>query len=321
MEFLGNPQSLHETVWVDSVSVKLNETFETLSKSKERKADSPEQNTKLPVNVINACKTIVCWSNEILTSYRTYTSKWLIKLFPEIISMQEIQEEDLQSSAKRIYQFYFPLFSFPPSFIHEALSTMLQYLTKSSENTSWYLKTSILPALQIAFFKNLHLLTKEAQSETLKAAVLLLSDSRVEVRQLASVTLSGMVRCSQREVIQSIRDESMANLTAAKLPKKRPGAELPPNFAWMVTQRHGSVLALSALILAFPYEVPAWVPSALMCLARCSNDPSPINLEVSRTFSEFRRTHQDTWHEDRTKFTSEQLEELSDLLISPSYYV
>jgi proteasome activator subunit 4 len=306
---------------VDSVSVKLKEMFEMLAKSKQMKADGGDQNAKLPVNVINACKTVVCWSNEILSSYRTFASKWIIKLFPEIISMQEIQEEDLQISAKRIYQFYFPLFSFPPSRIHDALSVMLQYLTKSTGNTSWYLKTSILPALQIAFFKNLHLLTKEAQSETLKAVVALLSDSRVEVRQLASVTLSGMVRCSQREVIQSIRDESMAKLSAIKMPKKRSGTDLPADFASLVAQRHGSVLALSALILAFPYEVPSWVPSALMCLARSSNDPSPVNLEVSRTFSEFRRTHQDTWHEDRTKFSSDQLEELSDLLISPSYYV
>lgn len=41
---------------------------------------------------------------------------------------------------------------------------------------------------------------------------------------------------------------------------------------------------------------------------------------IRKTFSDFRRTHSDTWHEDITKFTEDQLSLLSDMLISPSYY-
>jgi len=79
-------------------------------------------------------------------------------------------------------------------------------------------------------------------------------------------------------------------------------------------------LGLSCLVQAYPYEIPNWLPEVLVILAGCISDPSPISTTVSKTFADFRRTHQDTWHEDMTNFTENQLHLLSDLLISPSYY-
>lgn len=36
--------------------------------------------------------------------------------------------------------------------------------------------------------------------------------------------------------------------------------------------------------------------------------------------AEFRRTHQDSWHEHREQFTEDQLSILSDVFISHNYY-
>lgn len=105
-----------------------------------------------------------------------------------------------------------------------------------------------------------------------------------------------------------------------KLPKRSRGEEIPA-ITDLLVRRHGSVLALSALVLAFPYEVLDWTPKTLVAIARCAANPAPVGPEVSKTFAEFRRTHQDTWHEDKSKFTEDEYYELSDLLISPSYYV
>ncbi|CAF4873071.1 unnamed protein product, partial [Rotaria sp. Silwood1] len=41
---------------------------------------------------------------------------------------------------------------------------------------------------------------------------------------------------------------------------------------------------------------------------------------IKKALSEFRRTHHDSWHEHREKFTEDQLVILADVLISPSYY-
>ena len=55
---------------------------------------------------------------------------------------------------------------------------------------------------------------------------------------------------------------------------------------------------MGSLIMAFPYEVPVWLPDALVFLSRYISDPAPIKTTIKHTFAEFRRTHQDTWHED-----------------------
>jgi proteasome activator subunit 4 len=62
------------------------------------------------------------------------------------------------------------------------------------------------------------------------------------------------------------------------------------------------------------------MPEAMVFLAKYFSDPPPISTTVKKTFGDFKRTHQDTWHEDQKHFNSEQLEVLSDMLISPSYY-
>ena len=49
-----------------------------------------------------------------------------------------------------------------------------------------------------------------------------------------------------------------------------------------------------------------------------------LNLEtISKNlfpFQSFKRTHQDNWTEHKTAFTEDQLTELTNLLVSPSYY-
>ena len=45
----------------------------------------------------------------------------------------------------------------------------------------------------------------------------------------------------------------------------------------------------------------------------------PISTTVRKCASNFKKTHQDTWHEDSKKFTDEQLIALSTLLTGSSY--
>lgn len=88
-----------------------------------------------------------------------------------------------------------------------------------------------------------------------------------------------------------------------------------------LTDKHSGVLLGSCLVQAFPYEVPTWMPEVLVALAKCLGDPSPIQPTVRTTMAEFKRTHADTWDEDKKKFSDDQLEQLTDLFILPNYYV
>jgi hypothetical protein len=87
-----------------------------------------------------------------------------------------------------------------------------------------------------------------------------------------------------------------------------------------MNKRHASVLGISAMILAFPYDLPKWMPQALVTLSTCSHDPAPIKTTVTNSFGEFKRTHQDTWEKDKLSMTSDELYAISDLLHSQSYF-
>ncbi|CAF1072340.1 unnamed protein product [Rotaria sordida] len=80
------------------------------------------------------------------------------------------------------------------------------------------------------------------------------------------------------------------------------------------------VLGLCAIVLSSPYDIPIHIPRALMLLCEHSHDPNLIRKSIKNALSEFRRTHHDSWHEHREKFTEDQLVILADVLISPNYY-
>ena len=93
---------------------------------------------------------------------------------------------------------------------------------------------------------------------------------------------------------------------------------LPPRVA--LARRRAGACGLSALVLGSPFDVPRAVPAALSALARLAADPPPTPGLVRHAFSEFKRTHQDGWERHRTAFDADQLADLTDLLVSPSYY-
>jgi proteasome activator subunit 4 len=119
--------------------------------------------------------------------------------------MQDYSDQELQVASKRVSQRIFPQVQLPLEYLEPCIQQLVGYLQAPSDDNSRHLKTRVLPALQIVFFRNLYLLKANTQEETLNSIVNLLYDSRLEVRRLASVTLSGLVRCSQRGVVQKLR--------------------------------------------------------------------------------------------------------------------
>merc|ERR1719361_1552299 len=83
---------------------------------------------------------------------------------------------------------------------------------------------------------------------------------------------------------------------------------------------HSGILGLSAMVEAYPYDVPEVVPDILIELEKHLHDPQPIPTAHKDTFQEFKRTHQDNWQEHKLKFTDDQLVVMTDLLVSPNYY-
>ena len=45
-----------------------------------------------------------------------------------------------------------------------------------------------------------------------------------------------------------------------------------------------------------------------------------ISATIKKSLQSFKRTHQDNWAEHKEAFTEDQLIDLTNLLVSPSYY-
>ncbi|KAJ3111455.1 hypothetical protein HDU96_005688 [Phlyctochytrium bullatum] len=292
----------------------------------------------------SACKTLIsAYCNSMVKPGNRLVFAHVEHIWSEIFHMVASDDLDLQRVAGGAAALY-PSQLHPPSFVPAAADRILGILTDADEKHPWHVKARMLPLLQVFYFRHLHMIPAELDVRVVEVVASVMEDRQIEVRQMAATTLSGLIRCSQREAIQALKLKFEATLKETKAAKKRvtlpPRAPSSPNLSAngatgstssltgapsvsthpLLVKRHGAVLGLSALVLAFPYEVPSWMPDVLVTLASCGADLAPVSTTVSKTFAEFKRTHQDTWREDMLMFTEDQKEILSDLLIGASYY-
>ncbi|RKP15424.1 hypothetical protein BJ684DRAFT_14332 [Piptocephalis cylindrospora] len=213
-------------------------------------------------------------------------------------------------------------------------------------HSSWHIRDRTLQMLQVLVFRKLTFLDLNLRERVVRRVAEMLGDEQVEVRKRAADTLAGLIRCCPsvcggdegegRGMIDRLKGTFEATLNRVSVPRSRKRAfvakadrgesdveqeERGRKRQLAIQERHSAILGLSCLIKAYPYEVPLWMPECLVLVAKGSNDPEPIQSTVRETFNSFKRTHQDTWVLDREQFTEDQLVLLSDLLVSPSYYV
>jgi hypothetical protein len=127
-----------------------------------------------------------------------------VKMFPRVLDMADYEDKDLQDSAKVIFSLmaYSSLNS--RHLVRELMSSILRVI--ADPKPTWHIKTRALAIVQVLYFSNLFLLGQALAKDVLRAVADLLEESpSVEVRTLASATLSGLVRCSQRDSIESLK--------------------------------------------------------------------------------------------------------------------
>lgn len=224
----------------------------------------------------HASKTLLCWLYEATKDWVVAgTLPYALSFLPKLFVMQETNDDqDLQIMATNVLSSIARL-NYPPSMVPKMIDAFLNILTTSS---SWHIRIRALPVLQIFFFKHLFLMNSEELIRIMQVVGQMLKDTQIEVRQLASVTLGGLVRCSQRDAIQSLLTQFTSKMQV-RVPKRKrdkvTGKNVEPaGFAEAVLEKHAGVLGISCLINAFPYEVPEWMPTILCQLADCMSDPA-----------------------------------------------
>ncbi|KAJ2799270.1 Proteasome activator BLM10 [Coemansia guatemalensis] len=258
-----------------------------------------------------------------IAGYYFSSRRLAVEYVPSILPLASVlqeqhDDEELSGLAKAIMQFFSQVLY--TAGMSEIVATKTLALLGDSSNM-WHVVTKTLPLLCTLTFANRFTLSREIRTHILETTASFLEHEQIEVRQVASTSLTSLVKCANSQVIADANTRFSAML-GSRLPRVRYGKapKDPAAYNRLVLTRHAGVLGLSCLVLAFPYAIPEWLPKVLVLLAGCIDDPNPIQSTVQHTFAEFRRTHMDTWHEDRKRFTSNQLEILTDMLVSPCYY-
>ncbi|KAJ3513732.1 hypothetical protein NLJ89_g2785 [Agrocybe chaxingu] len=201
----------------------------------------------------------------------------------------------------------------PVSLIYPILDAIFETIQNSP---SWRVRLKALPLLQVFYFRHIPLISEIRIVEILEVLCRCLDDEIVEVREMAAATLSGILRLSPRRSVLTLKERFMHLLKNSCVPSRQ-----DPNYNKAIRQRHAAILGICALVDSYPYTVEKWMPELLTnILAEHTYDPIPISTSVRKCASNFKRTHQDTWHEDRKRFNEDQLAALSTLLTGSSYY-
>ncbi|KAH8100456.1 ARM repeat-containing protein [Cristinia sonorae] len=245
-------------------------------------------------------------------SHASLMFPYIVALLPEILRMSELNDSaELQKYSSAVL--YVLSAVAPPADYIEVIADNFIDAIKSSG--SWRIRVNALPTLIVFFYRNLMNMSSGLVTRVMDALLDCLADENVEVREMASKMLSGLVRCSQRQSIIPLKDRFVKLARKTKLPSRR-----DPSYADALRSLHSAILGLCALIESFPYSVEPWMPALTDILANHASDPAPISTTIRKCASEFKKTHQDTWHKDQLAFDEDQLQSLSSMLVGTSYY-
>ncbi|KAG6828605.1 hypothetical protein H0H92_007300 [Tricholoma furcatifolium] len=206
---------------------------------------------------------------------------YVIPLMPEIFHMSELND----SSEVQLYSsgvlYVLSAISPPPEYVPTILGNFASAI-KSSQ--SWRIRLNALPALVVFFYRNLLSISEDGAAQTMDVLLECLGDENVEVREMASKALSGVVRCSQRQSILPLKNRFVALTRKISLPPRR-----DPSYAESLRSLHSAILGLCALIESLPYSVEPWIPSLTEVLAPHATDPPPISTTIRKCASEFKK--------------------------------
>lgn len=286
----------------DEFAATIHEVFDRLEKWRHERA--PGQQT--PSSYTSGSKTVLVWLDGMLSSQECIQ---LVPFFPEpfinqLLHMMDVKEDpELMKLAYHVYR-HLPNIPFR-SGEDEAFIAALIRIGKTA--SSWHQRLRALVNMQVIYFRRLFLTQPKQRQMLFDAVGDMLSDPQLEVRDCASATLAGMIRCSpatiRNPVIHQLKDRFELQLKLNPMPKKKiPGTDTPVDVHKQIVRRHAAVLGLGALIEAFPYATPPprWMPEVLAHLAtRAASDPGIVGKATKSVLSEFKKTRQDSWGVDQ----------------------
>ncbi|CAO1625770.1 unnamed protein product [Sympodiomycopsis kandeliae] len=238
-----------------------------------------------------------------------------VDFMPSLFQMLEVKDNhDLRALAGSVLTRLSALHWGPGHMPRKLVNQLFSIVEQNKD--SWRTRLEALSYLQIAYFENIFYLDSTDIKAIVDMLLLALKDPRTEVREIASVSLSGIVRSSQRQLISDLTKRFTATVVSTHVP-----ARGEAGYSEALITLHSGILGCTALVNAFPYEIPAWMPSLLVdTLCQHTDSPAPIDATIKKCAGNFKRTHQDNWTEQSKAFTSDQLAEVNAWALGRSDY-
>eukprot|EP00039_Didymoeca_costata_P033291 m.41688 g.41688 ORF g.41688 m.41688 type:complete len:1837 (-) comp9800_c0_seq1:208-5718(-) len=283
--------------------------------------DTNDKDKKLEIT--NTCKTILLW---VSTVFHDGSSDALIPhlhiLLPVLFTLPETNPDDDDLAVLVAQALGYASQAMLP--IDHDTSYVKSVLT-AAISPSWKARKRALIFLQVFMFRNLYNVESEREM-AVSAVVKLMSDEQLEVRELASVTLGGFVRCglAPESLLSDFFEMAATPIRKQKRRRDSDGVSqakpLSPEERQALVRRHAGVLGLKSFVSAFPYALKDWMPRVLMLMSERIHDPEPIKQCVKGSIGEFWRTHQDDRQAIRKVFSEDEYDILSEIVLGYNYY-
>ncbi|GMF26676.1 unnamed protein product [Phytophthora fragariaefolia] len=224
----------------------------------------------------------------------------------------------------------------------QTVARLMKLLKRLSTSPTWKTRGAVLRFTMTLAFYHWVFFSDDVKKQMHAFVCSFLTDEQREVQAMAKYALRGLLHNEQPATVEAmtLRMSESAGQARLKFPKlkrrcERLEAEGAPDEELKKTQERlkeleakmtESVLSLSAVVLAFPHDVPSFVPPIFEELGRylytkrSSNTISFLEKVVKETLLDFKRTHQDNWIETKTRFSPAQLDVIEDAAIAPSYF-
>ncbi|KAI0828367.1 hypothetical protein BC628DRAFT_1417934 [Trametes gibbosa] len=186
----------------------------------------------------------------------------ILPLMPELIRFTEVNDNDELAYRAKLLMVRMCGVIVPRQFVDPLLDEIFSAITTFP---SWKVRLKILPLVQVFYFRQSFFIGDGKLVELVEVVCMCLDDEVVEVREMAATcTLSGILRLSPRRSIIVLKDRFVRLIKNVKLPQDRKSPR--------TTSHSGN------------------------CTPRYWEYPHLDDRETCA--STFRKTHQDTWHED-----------------------
>ncbi|KAG2374297.1 hypothetical protein C9374_010867 [Naegleria lovaniensis] len=327
-----NPSEFIQKTMIPKLHADFEKLYSDYSKQRSLEQSESSQKTKLSPEEIafkSLCKTVVEFMGASLMFGINVTLPYFSSLLPLVLQcFTSSNDTDIAIISAgviaRVGSYLLPQHTIK-DLLFSILFLQKQLMIHQASASTRRVRLAICFFLQrFAFKHQFYIIGTEIEDDFYEHLLFLLKDKFVEVRDIACNTLAGFIKIAPdarvKRIVDHFLEESKQHFAHKKSGQAEKISKLDANYI---------AIGLSAIVKAYPYSLPSFVPTVLVTLSKFSSyqkseqenvDVQFLTETIKHTFTQFHKTHHEQWEEYKKQFTEDELYTVNQLLYSPVYY-